>query len=415
MKKIIAFILSAAMLLCSCITASATSEQATLAIGNKQALPGDTVTIDFVISGFPALRNYIITDLEWDEAVFSEPSAVGVSEATFSDFSKDEYGWSLSVLLESEADINGVVMSLTLKVSETASLGKYQINANGVFQTSDLTNVPFTVTAGSVDVVSNATTSPEFFDYTDVEGGVEITGYTGSDAYVYLPGSIDDKAVVSISESAFEANTDITKIVIPASVTSIGDFAFYDCTALLDITVMGDPAIGELALGYYFISRREDGIVEGVILNGWTGGKLSTYATDNGLSFVGLEKVFAKGYQKSTGDNLAIRFVGEIGFAEYYESAGLDVVVNISGGQTGNFTAPITTVYKKLIANVGNGTYEEVTSDAGNYLMARSIYNLPKDRSITFTITPYVVNLVGVRVNGETVTVNCDAGIVSQA
>ena len=72
----------------------------------------------------------------------------------------------------------------------------------------------------------------------DNEGNpyIVITGYSGSNTDVVIPKYIEvngEQIVVKgISNNAFEDNTKITSIYIPISVTSIGIFAFYNCSNL---------------------------------------------------------------------------------------------------------------------------------------------------------------------------------------
>ena len=108
------------------------------------------------------------------------------------------------------------------------------------------------------------------------KGGIVISGYVGTDTDVVIPESIDGKAVVAIDECAFspytkdeiegsgeefdfwedivgleESNDEqideylnnheqvskITSIYIPSSVKGIGEYAFFFCDSLKEITV----------------------------------------------------------------------------------------------------------------------------------------------------------------------------------
>ncbi|MEY8391349.1 hypothetical protein D3Z36_06295 [Lachnospiraceae bacterium] len=71
------------------------------------------------------------------------------------------------------------------------------------------------------------------FEYEVNEDGnsVTITGYTGSDRDVVIPSEISKKQVTSIGDWAFAECSGLTSISIPESVTSIGDSAFSRCRA----------------------------------------------------------------------------------------------------------------------------------------------------------------------------------------
>lgn len=69
---------------------------------------------------------------------------------------------------------------------------------------------------------------------------VTITKYTGKGSTVILPNTINSWPVTKIGEAAFQDNTTITSVTIPASVTEIGSNAFAGCTNLTSVTYGGD-------------------------------------------------------------------------------------------------------------------------------------------------------------------------------
>ena len=95
------------------------------------------------------------------------------------------------------------------------------------------------------------------FTYSTNVGTITITGYTGSDAYVIIPDSINGYPVTAIGYAAFSGcslakismpnslNTidvnsfnscsQLTSVVIPNNVTSIGEMAFANCPALTNV------------------------------------------------------------------------------------------------------------------------------------------------------------------------------------
>lgn len=69
---------------------------------------------------------------------------------------------------------------------------------------------------------------------------VTITKYTGKESTVILPSTISRWPVTKIGEDAFQDNTTITSVTIPASVTEIGSNAFAGCTNLTSVNYEGD-------------------------------------------------------------------------------------------------------------------------------------------------------------------------------
>ncbi|MDD6375251.1 MAG: leucine-rich repeat protein, partial [Ruminococcus sp.] len=77
-------------------------------------------------------------------------------------------------------------------------------------------------------------------EYEELEDGtVEITKFVSSTSTdIELPSVIDGKSVTSIGESAFDVDVvgacrNLTSIIIPDSVTSIGARAFFKCNSLI--------------------------------------------------------------------------------------------------------------------------------------------------------------------------------------
>lgn len=69
---------------------------------------------------------------------------------------------------------------------------------------------------------------------------VTITKYTGKESTVILPSTINSWHVTKIGEDAFQDNTTITSVTIPANVTEIGSNAFAGCTNLTSVNYEGD-------------------------------------------------------------------------------------------------------------------------------------------------------------------------------
>jgi hypothetical protein len=81
-----------------------------------------------------------------------------------------------------------------------------------------------------------AVTPASDFTYTTANDQVAITGYKGAATVVEIPASINSLPVTSIGDNAFEGK-DLTSVMLPSGVTSIGYNAFYNCRSLASITL----------------------------------------------------------------------------------------------------------------------------------------------------------------------------------
>jgi len=97
-----------------------------------------------------------------------------------------------------------------------------------------------------------AAAQAQFTTESDGNGGLIITGYTGTDTTVVIPGTIGALTVTGIAGSvnggAFYANHNIISVTFPNTVMSIGIYAFKFCNNLRSVTIPdGLTTIGEAA------------------------------------------------------------------------------------------------------------------------------------------------------------------------
>jgi len=96
----------------------------------------------------------------------------------------------------------------------------------------------------------------EDFTYTINNGTITITKYTGAGGEVIIPSTINGLPVTSIGQSAFVTyppmdppySTNVISVVIPDSVTTIGERTFMGCAGLTNVAIPNSvTSIGELA------------------------------------------------------------------------------------------------------------------------------------------------------------------------
>ena len=81
--------------------------------------------------------------------------------------------------------------------------------------------------AVAVPVTASAETSGDW-SYSVSDNKATITGYSGEGGDITIPSTLGGYSVTAIGEEAFEYNSTITGVTIPATVTSIGYEAFFE-------------------------------------------------------------------------------------------------------------------------------------------------------------------------------------------
>lgn len=120
--------------------------------------------------------------------------------------------------------------------------------------------------------------SESMIEYTLSGSQATVIGYAGSDTSLVIPSRIQEYEVKEIANQAFKGNQNITEVVIPEGVTTIGYQAFYGCENLQDVTI---PST---------ITTWSEESYNNSAFEGCTG--LSSLSLSNGLSILG-QRAFA--------------------------------------------------------------------------------------------------------------------------
>lgn len=147
------------------------------------------------------------------------------------------------------------------------------------------------------------------FEYQKVDGGIEITKYNGTASEINIPEEIDGKTVVSIGEGAFETKQ-FSKITVPASVTTIKNYAFRQNIYLESVDIKGAIKSIPAGLFSFCVNLKEFDIPSSVETIG-----------DNAFGGTGLKSVTLPDSVKKVG---AFAFYGCVHLESFESGTGLE-------------------------------------------------------------------------------------------
>ncbi|MCH5304609.1 MAG: leucine-rich repeat protein, partial [Ruminococcus sp.] len=93
--------------------------------------------------------------------------------------------------------------------------------------------------------------------------------------------------VTSIGQKAFGGCTALKDIQIPDAVKKIGFCSFYNCNNIENVTIHYNATyIGDKAFGYYYDDKHKK--VDNFTIYGYSGAEAEKYAKDNGFEFISI-------------------------------------------------------------------------------------------------------------------------------
>ena len=279
----------------------------TVCVSNVKAASGENVVVSLSVKNNPGIVSMTL-DVVYDDSMLTlkeitDRGVLGTAGHCDNFTSPYRLCWTNDTATQNFT-VNGKLVELTFTVNENSENGtvypisiEYSPEDHYIYD-KDTNCINFAVESGSITVDNsnpgenlNAVTVP-ITDLSYEISGTElyITGYKGFDSDIIIDSSYEISgetySVTVISESAFESNTDIKSLVLPETLRSVENFAFYNCTSLKSVKVLSkNVTIGERVFGYYYITRGNDGKVEGFKLTGYRDTTSEIYATENDIDF----------------------------------------------------------------------------------------------------------------------------------
>lgn len=366
----------------------------TIQVKGGVAAPGETVKVTIELLNNPGIASAKLL-VEYDADILTLESVEDAGKLG-TQVHKPEFEspyvltWANDTVTENYT-YNGTVVTLTFKIADDAPEGNTPIEVSYDYDNYDIIDwqmnkVYFDVVDGVVTVGQVPPTDISLFSYLLSGNELTITGYLGEESKVVIGSSYEiggiEYSVTAIGAEAFSENTivetvvfpdsvkiieewafysceklqevtfgdglekigadafdgcaSLTSITFPKSLKTLDEYAFYDCTALNSVLLLNpETELGECSLGYYPVSRKKDGIVEGFAIKGHNNSTAQTYANANEITFSNI--LDFKGASLVLQDNLAINYkvdkvlFEEAGYTNLYavfEKNGEETIVN---------------------------------------------------------------------------------------
>jgi hypothetical protein len=239
---------------------------------------------------------------------------------------------------------------------------------------------------------------------------ITITGYSGPGGAVSIPTNINGLPVTSIGDNAFQFNSSLTSVTIPAGVTSIGNDAFQFNSSLTNATIpgsvtnMGDDAFvectsltgitipsGVISIGDYAFALNPN-LTNVYFAGNAPSADSSVFADDNATVYY---LPGTTGWSNTFGGIPAVDFQSSYSFA-----INSDETVTINGytGSGGNLTVPAT-IIGLPVTSIGDYAFDSCTNLASVTIPASATsigdYAFEQCSSLTNVMIPNSITNIG--------------------
>ncbi|MGA2870736.1 MAG: leucine-rich repeat domain-containing protein, partial [Verrucomicrobiota bacterium] len=155
--------------------------------------------------------------------------------------------------MKTTKNVHGITLALAWRLAATLKERIHPLKSTGVFSFRQCCFTLLFLLVLPVAVRAQ-------FTYTTNGSSVTITGYTGPGGAVVIPSSTNGHTVTGIGTEAFQSSL-VTSVVIPTSITNIGVEAFVGCPNLTNISVTTGSSSFSSINGVLF-DRGQDTLIE---------------------------------------------------------------------------------------------------------------------------------------------------------
>ena len=301
-----------------------------------------------------------------------------------------------TLVIASYAFANAELGTLTLP-NHTVSIGDsafYMTSADAIVLNEGITELGAYTFWGAADVNVTIPASVKSIGEYCFGGYIEEDWWDGNTYYFANPiFTVEGSVLETIGDNAFRENANIKDLVIPASVKTIGNYAFFECSELATVTFDGVSAlesIGAFAFAYDYYYYASDDFTEITIptsvktigANAFAHTRLETVTFEDGTEDLFLGHTFVESYyNESMGTTTRNVYRGNV----FANSSYLETVVlparlttletrTFYEAGTSGFTVTISNIENSRLTTIGEECfyYSELTS----FVIPKSVSNL---------------------------------------